>query len=176
MQELKRHIWLVLLLFLPSVLCGQATVKGFLRSKDSGEPIMFASVSLEGTSFGVTSDIEGFYSLSRLPAGSYTLVVSSMEYEGVSERIKLVDGKITTRNFLLEQRVIQLGSAEVNADREEQTTKVNMSVETIRPSDLKKIPSFGGQPDLVQALQVLPGFISTGDQGGQLYIRTYSYI
>ena len=78
---------------------------------------MFASVSLERTSFGVTSDIEGFYSLSRLPAGSYTLVVSSMEYEGVSERIKLVDGKITTRNFLLEQRVIQLGSAEVNADR-----------------------------------------------------------
>jgi len=46
-----------------------------------------------------------------------------------------------------------------------------MSVETIRPADLKKIPSFGGQPDLVQALQVLPGFISTGDQGGQLYIR-----
>ena len=80
-----------------------------------------------------------------------------MEYEGVTERVELVDGKITTRNFLLEQQVIQLGSAEVNADREEQTTKVNMSVETIRPSDLKKIPSFGGQPDLVQALQVLAG-------------------
>jgi len=46
-----------------------------------------------------------------------------------------------------------------------------MSIETIRPSDLKRIPSFGGQPDLVQALQVLPGFVSTGDQGGQLYIR-----
>ena len=81
------------------------------------------------------------------------------------------DGKIVTRNFFLESKVIQLGSAEVNADRQEQTTKVNMSIETIRPSDLKKIPSFGGSPDLVQALQVLPGFISTGDQGGQLYIR-----
>ena len=67
--------------------------------------------------------------------------------------------------------MISLGSAEVSADRQEQQTKVNMSVETIRPADLKKIPSFGGQPDLVQALQVLPGFISTGDQGGQLYIR-----
>ena len=103
MQELKRHIWLVLLLLLPSVLYGQATVKGFLRSKDSGEPIMFASVSLEGTSFGVMSDIEGFYSLSRVPAGTYTLVVSSMEYEGASERIELVDGK-SPRNFLLERR------------------------------------------------------------------------
>jgi len=119
----------------------------------------------------VISDIEGFYSLSRIPAGSYTLVVSSMEFEGVSEKVELIDGKILSRNFLLAENVIQLGSAEVNADREEQTTRVNMSVETIRPSDLKKIPSFGGQPDLVQALQVLPGFISTGDQGGQLYIR-----
>ena len=171
MQDLIRRLGLLPLMLVPLMVWGQATVKGFLRSKDSGEPVMFASVSLEGTSFGVISDIEGFYSLSRIPAGSYTLVVSSMEFEGVSEKVELIDGKILSRNFLLAENVIQLGSAEVNADREEQTTRVNMSVETIRPSDLKKIPSFGGQPDLVQALQVLPGFISTGDQGGQLYIR-----
>ena len=171
MQDLIRRLGLLPLMFVPLMVWGQATVKGFLRSKDTGEPVMFASVSLEGTSFGVISDIEGFYSLSRIPAGSYTLVVSSMEFEGVSEKVELIDGKILSRNFLLAENVIQLGSAEVNADREEQTTRVNMSVETIRPSDLKKIPSFGGQPDLVQALQVLPGFISTGDQGGQLYIR-----
>jgi len=171
MQDLIRRLGLLPLMLVPLMVWGQATVKGFLRSKDTGEPVMFASVSLEGTSFGVISDIEGFYSLSRIPAGSYTLVVSSMEFEGVSEKVELIDGKILSRNFLLAENVIQLGSAEVNADREEQTTRVNMSVETIRPSDLKKIPSFGGQPDLVQALQVLPGFISTGDQGGQLYIR-----
>ena len=171
MQDLIRRLGLLPLMLVPLLVWGQATVKGFLRSKDTGEPVMFASVALEGTSFGVISDIEGFYSLSRIPAGSYTLVVSSMEFEGVSEKVELIDGKILSRNFLLAENVIQLGSAEVNADREEQTTRVNMSVETIRPSDLKKIPSFGGQPDLVQALQVLPGFISTGDQGGQLYIR-----
>lgn len=132
---------------------------------------MFASVSLEGTSFGVMTDIEGFYSISKVPAGTYRLVVSSMEFETVAEEVRLIDDRIATRNFLLESKVISLGSAEVSADRQEQQTKVNMSVETIRPADLKKIPSFGGQPDLVQALQVLPGFISTGDQGGQLYIR-----
>ena len=171
MQDLIRRLGLLPLMFVPLMVWSQSTVKGFLRSKDTGEPVMFASVSLEGTSFGVISDIEGFYSLSRIPPGSYTLVVSSMEFEGVSEKVELIEGKILSRNFLLAENVIQLGSAEVNADREEQTTRVNMSVETIRPSDLKKIPSFGGQPDLVQALQVLPGFISTGDQGGQLYIR-----
>jgi hypothetical protein len=150
---------------------GQATVKGFLKNESSGEPVMFASVSLEGTSFGVITDGLGFYSISKVPAGAYRLVVSSMEFETIAEEIVLISDRISTRNFLLKSKVISLGSAEVSADRQEQQTKVNMSVETIRPADLKKIPSFGGQPDLVQALQVLPGFISTGDQGGQLYIR-----
>ena len=173
MQERRCHVGLMLTIALmcPLLSWSQATVKGFIRSKDSGEPVMFASVALEGSSRGVMTDIEGFYSLTRVPAGKYTLVISSMEFEGVSEAIEIRDGKIMTRNYFLESQVIQLGSAEINADRQEQTTKVNMSIETIRPSDLKKIPSFGGSPDLVQALQVLPGFISTGDQGGQLYIR-----
>lgn len=33
------------------------------------------------------------------------------------------------------------------------------------------MPAIGGQPDFAQYLQVLPGVISTGDQGGQLYVR-----
>ena len=33
---------------------------------------MFASVTLEGTTYGVSSDVEGYYSLSRIPAGQYT--------------------------------------------------------------------------------------------------------
>ena len=149
----------------------QGTLKGFLRSEASGEPILFTSVSLEGTPYGVTTDVGGFYSLSKVPAGTYTLVVSSLEFEGVREEVVIKDGGILTRNFLLSPKVIELGSAEVSAERQEQLTNVNMSIETIRPADLRRVPSFGGSPDLVQALQVLPGFVSTGDQGGQLYIR-----
>lgn len=171
MQELKSLLTSVCFVLVASSFLGQATVKGFLKNESSGEPVMFASVSLEGTSFGVITDGSGFYSISKVPAGAYRLVVSSMEFETISEEIVLINDRISTRNFLLKSKVISLGSAEVSADRQEQQTKVNMSVETIRPADLKKIPSFGGQPDLVQALQVLPGFISTGDQGGQLYIR-----
>ena len=36
---------------------------------------------------------------------------------------------------------------------------------------MKKLPSAGGEPDIAQMLQVTPGVIFTGDQGGQLYIR-----
>lgn len=132
---------------------------------------MFTSVFLEGTTFGVTSDLDGYYSLSKVPAGNYRLLVSSLEYEPASAEVTIENGKIITRNFMLEPKVVSLGTAEVSTERDQQERKVNMSIETIRPADLKRIPSFGGQPDLVQALQVLPGFVSTGDQGGQLYIR-----
>ena len=174
MQENKlgyKILTLVFALFITLGAVAQGTVKGFVRSKSTGEPVMFASVSLAGTSHGVSTDISGFYSLSRVPAGEYTLVVSSIEYENVEEKIEIRHDKVLTKSYLLKAGIIELGGAEINADREEQLNTVKMSVETIRPADLKRIPSFGGQADLVQALQVMPGFVSTGDQGGQLYIR-----
>lgn len=166
-----RLIAVALLLGVTTTSSAQGTVKGFLKSESSGEAVMFASVTLEGTSFGVSSDVEGYFSLSRIPAGQYTLVVTSLEFETVKKSIEIIDNKVLTSNMLLSAKVVELGGAEVRADREEQTTQVRTSVETIRPADIKRIPSFGGAPDLVQALQVLPGFVSTGDQGGQLYIR-----
>ena len=91
---------------------------------------MFASVTLEGTSFGVSTDVEGYYSLSWVPGGNYTLVVSSLEYETVKEAVEIKNDKVLTRNILLEPMVVALGGAEVRADREEQTTQVRTSVET----------------------------------------------
>ena len=158
-------------LFITISATAQGTVKGFIRSEATGEPVMFASVSLSGTSHGVSTDISGFYSLSKIPAGTYTLVVSSIEFQNIEEAIEIRHGKVLTKSYMLKEGVIELDGAVINADREEQLNSVKMSVETIRPADLKRIPSFGGQADLVQALQVMPGFVSTGDQGGQLYIR-----
>lgn len=132
---------------------------------------MFVTVSLEGTSFGGTTDVTGYYTLSKVPAGTYKLTVSSLEYQSISEEITVEAGKVYSRNFQIEPKVIELGGVEVSADREEAKTQVTMSMETIRPMDIKRVPSFGGQQDIVQVLQVLPGFVSTGDQGGQLYIR-----
>ena len=168
---MTRLAGLALGMLISATVLAQGTVKGFLKSESSGEAVMFASVTLEGTSYGVSSNVDGYYSLSRIPAGQYTLVVTSLEYETFRQSIELVSGKVLTKNLLLSQKVVTLEGAEVRADREEQTTQVRTSVETIRPADIKRIPSFGGAPDLVQALQVLPGFVSTGDQGGQLYIR-----
>ena len=80
---------------------GQGTVKGFLKAEASGEAVMFASVTLEGTAYGVSSDVEGYFSLSRIPSGQYTLVVSSLEYETVREAIEIRDDRVLTKNIFL---------------------------------------------------------------------------
>ena len=149
----------------------QATIRGFVTDKSTGEPAIFVTVSLEGTSYGVTTDVTGYYTLSKIPAGTYTINVSSIEFETKTQTVTLEGTKVVTVNFQVSPKVTELQGVEISAEQAERKTEVKMSVETLRPVDIKRIPSFGGQQDIVQALQVLPGFVSTGDQGGQLYIR-----
>jgi hypothetical protein len=49
-------------------------------------------------------------------------------------------------------------------------SRVTVAVTPIAPRQIYLLPSFG-VPDIAQYLQVLPGVVFTGDQGGQLYIR-----
>ncbi len=109
--------------------------------------------------------------MSKIPAGTYTLVVSSVEYKPFRTEVEVRDDRVLTKNIVLDAGLIELESAVVSTERGEQLNTVRMSVESIQPADIKRIPSLGGTPDLVQVLQTLPGFVSTGDQGGQLYIR-----
>ena len=60
---------------------------------------------------------------------------------------------------------------EVSAEKQEAQTEIQTSVIKITPKQIQQIPTVGGEPDLAQYLQVLPGVVFTGDQGGQLYIR-----
>jgi hypothetical protein len=58
----------------------------------------------------------------------------------------------------------------INVERQEQKTKPMIAVTSLSPRKIQQF-SVGGDPDLVRAIQVLPGVITSGDQGGQLYIR-----
>ena len=65
----------------------------------------------------------------------------------------------------------KLETVTITADKIEARTETKTSVITVTPKTITKIPSVGGQADFAQYLQVVPGVIFTGDQGGQLYIR-----
>ena len=148
----------------------QGAVRGFLKKKASGEPAIFVSVGLEGTEYGTTSDDNGYYSLTKIPAGSYTLVVRSTEYNELKVPVVIANNSVASLNLELEEFINELGGVEIDSDKADQKSNVNISVESIRLQDIKRIPQIG-QPDIVQVLTTLPGFVSTGDQGGQIFVR-----
>jgi len=148
-----------------------ATLRGFVYSKETGEPVLFTNVYLQGTTFGAATDVNGYYSISRIPAGDYVLVVTSIEHDTLLTPITLAAGELATRKLFLTKRTVSLKSIDISAEKQESRTEVKMSVNKITPKELKQLPSVGGEPDLAQYLQVLPGVVMSGDQGGQLYIR-----
>ncbi|TXC81727.1 TonB-dependent receptor [Luteibaculum oceani] len=147
------------------------TVRGFVYDKGNGSAILFTNVFLDGTSYGATTDENGFFSFGNVPEGNYTLKIKSFNYQEYSEDIEITKGGLISRKIYLEASAIEMDEVEVSAERSRNTTQVKMSVTKISPKEIKALPSVGGQPDLAQYLQVLPGVIFTGDQGGQLYIR-----
>jgi hypothetical protein len=64
-----------------------------------------------------------------------------------------------------------LDVVQISARKEKSKSEVKVSSVTLSPKQIQALPSTGGEPDLAQYLSVLPGVVTTGDQGGQLYIR-----
>jgi hypothetical protein len=164
-------LFLTLTLFSLTAKAQNANIRGFVYFKESGEPALFTTVFLKGTSHGVTTNVDGYYSITQVPPGTYQLTVINFGYDTISESITVKGNEIITRKLYLTKSSIDLGIVEIEGDQTEKTMNTKVSEVTITPIEIKRIPSVGGEPDIAQYLQVLPGVIFTGDQGGQLYIR-----
>jgi len=147
-------------------------VRGFVYLKESGEPVLFTNVVLQGTTMGIATDVNGFFSISKVPPGNYTIQITSIGYDTLKEAVTVKGGDIVSKKlFLSKSAAVQLKGVEVSAEHESKETETQVSVNKINPIDIKRMPAVGGEPDLAQYLQVIPGVVFTGDQGGQLYIR-----
>ena len=147
------------------------SIKGFVYEESTGEPMMFTNVYLKGTSFGGATSENGFFNITRIPDGTYTLLITSVGYDTISERFTLSKGQTISRKYYLKETSQKLETVTISADKIEARTETKTSVISVTPKTITKIPSVGGQADFAQYLQVVPGVIFTGDQGGQLYIR-----
>jgi hypothetical protein len=167
------------LAFMLAVLCAtvatslaqQGKIKGFVYDKATGEPVLFTSVYLKGTSLGAATDVNGYYLISNIPPGEYTLMVTYLGYDTVKVAVSVAAKALVAQNLFLEKSSVKLTEVQISADREEATTEIRTSVTKLTPKEMKQLPSVSGESDLAQVLQVQPGVVFTGDQGGQLYIR-----
>jgi len=151
-----------------------ATIRGIIRDAGNGDPVSFANVLLEGTNFGASADMNGLFVLSKVPLGTYTMVFSYVGYETYKEQITLsVAGEISAPNIKLIEQSTELGPAIVDGGTGGMNDKNNPipSLIIVGKKEIDIVPTTGGGSDIVSFFQTVPGVISTGDQGGQLYVR-----
>jgi hypothetical protein len=167
----KLFFLMLIILSAVSIRAQQGAVRGFVYSKETGEPVIFTNVYLQQTNFGSTTDENGYFAITQIPAGAYQLQITYLGYDTLREKITIKPGAIITQKYFLTPASYEIEGVNVTARKTVARTETKTSVVKLTPADIQKIPSVGGEPDIAQYLQVLPGVIFTGDQGGQLYIR-----
>lgn len=146
------------------------TIKGFVYDQKTGEPMIYTNVIVANGKTGVQTDINGYFSI-QLPAGSYSLVITAVGYDSSITSVNLLPEAVVSKRITLVRKETELKGVEISGKKTDAMTHINIGMTNITPQDLKVLPSAGGEPDLAQFLQVIPGVVFTGDQGGQLYIR-----
>ncbi|SFK57452.1 TonB-dependent receptor [Porphyromonadaceae bacterium KH3CP3RA] len=92
------------------------TIKGKIVDAQTNEPLIGASVLIEGTTSGAAADLDGNYIIQNVGTGSYTLIASYVAYQSEKKTGIVVEGNNeTTVDFLLSTDDISLQEVEVVA-------------------------------------------------------------
>ena len=150
----------ILLLFICSFFAvnGQErryVISGYVKENGSGEMLPGASVSIPSLKTGTPSNTYGFYSLT-LKEGMYVVLVSYVGYEPKAFSVNLIhniemDLVIETAKALKE--LVISGSKQTQRLADE----TRMSVIEIPIQQIKDIPAFLGEKDVLKVIQLLPG-------------------
>lgn len=167
-----KKLFTLLLFSLFSIMAFAQTgiIRGNVFDEDSGEPIIYGTVLLKGTDRGTNTDLDGFFALPNLERGTYTVAFSYTGYATQEVDVEVKSGIEYVRIYL-KTEAFNLGTVNVSAEREQARSDVQVSKITVSPKEIRALPATGGEADIAQYLTVIPGIVSSGDQGGQVYIR-----
>lgn len=158
-------------LFANAVMAQKGEIKGFVYNEKSGEAIPYSTIVVVDEPLGALTDEFGFFTVGEVDPGNYTLIAISVGYDSLVRKVTIRPGEREMVNLYLNPNQNTLGRVDIDLERKKNEATVRISEVSISPKQLTQIPTVGGEPDLVQYLQVLPGVVFSGDQGGQLYIR-----
>ncbi|MCF2495434.1 TonB-dependent receptor [Dyadobacter chenhuakuii] len=148
----------------------QITISGFVREKGSLELLPGVNVYLENSTVGTVTNTYGFYSLTIPKSDSVRISYSFVGYERQEVSVEKVvsqqiDIALSTAN--------QLNEVIISGRRQDEkvSESVQMSQIEIPISQIKKIPAFFGEKDVIRVLQLMPG-VQKGTEGQTgLYVR-----
>ncbi len=147
----------------------QFTLSGKVIEKGSGEVLPFATITIAGTSTGVTSNLDGFFSLIDIDAHDLTLDVSYVGYQ--SAQIPVASSHTGLLIIELEPASAELNEVIVTADAYKVLrATTGISSATISTKQLSSLPSVG-ETDIFRSLQLLPGVSGTNENSSGLFVR-----
>ncbi len=149
----------VQLTFISTTFSQTGTLKGKVIDNNSREPIPFATIMLQGTTLGATSDFEGNYLLENIPSGSYNVDVSVIGYEkqAIYDLI-ITSSKSVLQNFELNLSSTKIAEVEISVSRFVKNEESPISKISIRSAEIIRNP--GGNRDISKVLQSFPGVAS----------------
>ena len=138
MIKVKKYLGKLVLhsmLISSSIVFGQISIVKGTVVDDSGMPMLGATIVVEGTENGVTTDFDGNY-LINVKKENATLIFSYIGFE--TQKISI--GDQTTINVIMKEDLNALEEVQVVAFSKQKKSSVIGSVSTINTSDLK-LPS-----------------------------------
>ncbi len=166
---MKKIFFFVFFVFFRFALISQNfTISGYVQDSRSGEKLIGANVYDKRTYKGTTTNSYGFFSLT-LPKDSVELTVSFVGYQKQSQTIFLE--KNMSINFETAP-AIELKEVEIISSQSEKIQEQSQMSSIVIPMEqIKTLPVFFGEKDVLKIIQLLPGVKSGGEGSSGIYVR-----
>lgn len=158
-----KHLILLMFICSSTWLYGQSgAVSGQIVDGDTNEPLIGATVMVQGSSNGVITDLEGNFKLGSLEQGNMTLLISYVGYEEVRKTVDV-------SNNMVDLGVIKVMSSAVGLNEVMVIASVGVDRKTpVAMSNVKaaQIEAKIGSQEFPEILKSTPGIYATRAGGG----------
>ncbi|MFH0841120.1 MAG: TonB-dependent receptor [Bacteroidota bacterium] len=174
-MRILKLLSIVLLLTATTQLKAQnGMIRGSVSDESTGEPMISVTVIAEGTTQGITTDLDGKFNLSLAP-GTYNLRLSFISFETkVISGIKVKSGEVTLLdNVMLKSSVIGLSEVTVSAEMTRNTENAITTIKMKSPSLMDGISAVNfrrmGDSDAAASMKRITGVSVEG--GKYVFVR-----
>lgn len=170
-QGLRPLLLCLVLLFTTSValLAQNSSVSGYIKDAETGETLISANIAFQETGKGTSSNAGGYFSITNIKPGTYTLLFTYMGYELSDREITLETNENLHLVVELKPAMHQFEEIEVRSEADEREKK-NIGTMQVNAELIKELPSVF-EADVFRSVQLLPGIKSASDFSSGLYIR-----
>ncbi len=145
-----------------------ATLSGYITDAKSGETVIGAKVYIPSLRKGTITNNYGFYSLT-VPKGTYEVEFRMSGYETETKTIDLTND--VRFDFEIGSNYQEIEEVIVNAKAEENTKSTKIGQIELDIDEIKTLPAFMGEVDIIKTIQLLPGVSSAAEGGQGFYVR-----